>query len=82
MGEEVVVSLERAALRRAVQELPDREREVVKRRFGLDGDPRPARYATIALQLSLTPHEVRKLEAQALSRLSQLRELDALGPVA
>ncbi len=41
MGEEVVLSLRRDAIRRAVGELPKREREVVRLRFGLDGDPEP-----------------------------------------
>src|SRR2546426_9414252 len=38
-SEEVHVSLAENAVRRAVETLPDREREVVKLRYGMDGDP-------------------------------------------
>jgi RNA polymerase primary sigma factor len=76
--EEVVVSLERRAVRRAVDALPERERTVVKRRFGMNGDPRPESHATIARDLGVTVREVRSLETLALTKLSRLRELDAL----
>src|SRR6266498_1795736 len=39
--EELEISLRQEALRRAVAELPDRERDVLKMRFGLNGDPDP-----------------------------------------
>ncbi len=38
--EEVEVSLSRQAVRKAVEELPDRERMIIKLRFGLDGEER------------------------------------------
>src|SRR5436309_2141706 len=40
--EELTVSLEQDVLRRAVSQLPDREQEVLKRRYGLSGDRDPA----------------------------------------
>src|SRR3989442_9148084 len=40
--EELGVSLEQDVLRRAVAQLPEREREVVKLRYGLNGDRDPA----------------------------------------
>src|SRR3954468_13431329 len=40
--EEVTVSLERSALLQAVDELPERERDVVKWRYGLNGETDPA----------------------------------------
>jgi RNA polymerase primary sigma factor len=76
--EEVVVSLERRAVRRAVEALPARERDVVKRRFGIDGDPQPESHATIARDLGLSVREVRALETRALTKLAHQRELDAL----
>src|SRR6266550_2465587 len=39
--EEVVVGLSEIALRAAVEELPDREKQVIKLRYGLDGDQDP-----------------------------------------
>src|SRR5207244_10145630 len=39
--EELDVSLRQEALHRALDELPEREREVLKLRYGLDGDPDP-----------------------------------------
>ena len=38
--EEVEVSLSRQAVRAAVEELPDRERMIIKLRFGLDSEER------------------------------------------
>ena len=70
--------LEREAVRRAVAALADPAREVVKRRFGLNGDPRPQSHATIARQLGRTPSEIRSIERAALTDLSRLRELQAL----
>src|SRR3954449_4480160 len=37
--EEVAVSLDREAVRRAVAQLPDRQPEVLRMRYGIDGDP-------------------------------------------
>jgi DNA-directed RNA polymerase sigma subunit (sigma70/sigma32) len=53
-------------------------REVVKRRFGFNGDPRPQSHATIARHLGRTPSEIRSIERPALTDLSRLRELQAL----
>src|SRR6266480_7664589 len=39
--EELEVSFRTDALRRAIAELPDRQQDVLKLRFGLDGDPNP-----------------------------------------
>lgn len=82
VGEEVVVSLERRAVQRAVEALPEVERQVVKRRFGMDGDPRPQSHATIARGLDLSIREVRAIERRALTKLARQRELDALFPAA
>src|SRR6476469_256042 len=59
--EELTVSLEEDVLRRAVAQLPEREREVVKRRYGLDGERDPASLATIGRELGLTRERVRQI---------------------
>lgn len=82
VGEQVVVSLERHAVRRAVEALPEVERDVIKRRFGMDGDPHPESHMTIASALGLSIAEVRATERRALTKLSRQRELDALFPAA
>src|SRR5215210_7981794 len=68
--EELTVSLEEDVLRRAVTQLPEREREVVKRRYGLNGERNPASLATIGRELGLTRERVRQIEARALERLA------------
>ncbi|HJW66553.1 MAG TPA: sigma-70 family RNA polymerase sigma factor [Gaiellaceae bacterium] len=76
--EEVTVSLEQDVLRRAVAQLPDREREVVKRRYGLNGDRDPASLEVIGRELGLTRERVRQIEARALEQLAVNREVEAL----
>jgi RNA polymerase primary sigma factor len=78
VGEQVFLSLERDAVRKAVAALAEPAREVIKRRFGLNGDPRPESHATIARRLGKSPNEVRAIERAALADLSRLRELQAL----
>jgi RNA polymerase primary sigma factor len=77
--QEVHVSLEHDALRRAVDELPRREQEVVKLRFGLNGDPDPKSLEQIGREMGLTRERVRQIEVHALRRLSKLREMEAVG---
>jgi RNA polymerase primary sigma factor len=76
--EEVRVTLGREALDRAIAELPEREREVVKLRYGLNGDTDPASLEEIGRRLGLTRERVRQIEAEALERLAVNRELEAL----
>src|SRR6186713_460442 len=59
--EELEVSLRQEALRRAVAELPDRERDVLKLRFGLNGDPSPQSLEQIGKTLGLTRERVRQI---------------------
>jgi len=80
--EELDVSLEQDVLRRAVAQLPERERLVVKLRYGLNGDRDPASLETIGKQLGLTRERVRQIEAQALEQLAVNREVEALKDVA
>jgi RNA polymerase primary sigma factor len=75
--EEVDVTMREEAVRRAVDELPSPERDVVRLRYGINGDdPQPIRDASRRLDLSVS--EVRELERRALTRLAERRELEAL----
>jgi RNA polymerase primary sigma factor len=76
--EELTVSLQQDVLRRAVAQLPEREREVVKRRYGLNGDRDPASLEAIGRELGLTRERVRQIEANALEHLAVNREIEAL----
>ena len=76
--EEVEVSLSQQAVRAAVEELPEREREVIKMRFGLDGDVDPVPLSQLGQRLGLGREEVRALERRALEHLALRRELAAL----
>src|SRR3954447_18546666 len=63
----VHVSLSEDTLRRALAELPERERTVVEMRCGIaGGEPTPLR--EIGRQLGITPERVRQIESRALGR--------------
>ena len=72
------VSLEQAVLRRALETLPDREQEVVKLRYGLNGDSDPQSLEEIGRRLGITRERVRQVESEALQRLAVNREIEAL----
>jgi RNA polymerase primary sigma factor len=75
--EEVEVSLRAEALHRALDQLPDREKQVVKLRFGVNGDdPTPLRET--GRRMGLSPERVRQLEAKALKRLAATREMEGI----
>ena len=78
-AEEVHVSLVERAVRSAVETLPEREREVVKLRYGMNGDRDPQSLEEIGRTLGITRERVRQIEAQALARLAERREVAALG---
>jgi len=73
--EEVAVSLREDALRRAIEKLPEREQEVIRLRYGLNGDAEPKSLEEIGRMLQLTRERVRQIETKALERLSMAREL-------
>src|SRR5919109_1355143 len=52
--EEVHVSLEQETLHRALADLPERERDILKLRYGLDGDPDPKSLEEIGRTLGMT----------------------------
>jgi RNA polymerase sigma factor (sigma-70 family) len=79
--EEVDISLRGDALRQALERLPDPEREVVKLRYGINGDD-PTPLSETGRRLGISQDTVRRLERKALSQLAQSRELEALRPAA
>jgi RNA polymerase primary sigma factor len=79
--EEVEISLREEALRSAISQLPDQEQQVVKLRYGINGDqPTPLRET--GRRLGLSAEGVRKIESKALERLSRTRELEGLSEAA
>ena len=79
--EEVDILLREDALYRALDRLPEREREVVKLRYGVGGDA-PTPLIETGRRLGLSQDAVRKLERRALAELAESRELEALRPAA
>jgi RNA polymerase primary sigma factor len=79
--EEVDISLREDVLRRAVEQLPEPEREVVKLRYGINGDE-PTPISEAGRRLGISQDAVRRLERKALNELAESRELEALRPAA
>jgi RNA polymerase primary sigma factor len=79
--EVVESSLRQEALRAALGRLPEREREVIQMRFGIGGR-RHAALREAGEMLGLSSEGVRKLEARALKRLAQEKELRQLDTAA
>ena len=77
--ETVDVELRRQTLRQALLSLPEREREVVTMRYGIDGRE-PRTLEEIGKRLGLTRERVRQIELDSLRRLSLLREMQAVQP--
>ena len=65
--EEAAASLQRRAVHRAVNRLPERERRLIELRFGLDGEPHSLE--AIGRELGITRERVRQLEQEALAKL-------------
>jgi RNA polymerase primary sigma factor len=76
--EEVEVTLRDEAVREVVASLPDREREVIQLRFGLNGDREPVSARETGRRLELRPAEVQRIERRALEDLALRREMVAL----
>jgi RNA polymerase primary sigma factor len=79
--ETVAVSLSRAAVRRAVAELPALERAVVTLRYGIEDDV-PRRLNETGARLGISSERVKAVEASALARLAEVRELQGERAVA
>jgi RNA polymerase primary sigma factor len=79
--QEVEIGLRDQTVRAALDQLPDQERQVIKLRYGINGnDPTPLREA--GRQLGLSPERVRRIEHKALERLAEFREVAALSEAA
>jgi RNA polymerase primary sigma factor len=75
--ETVEVRMRRQALRSALASLPEREREVVTLRYGIDGRE-PRTLEEIGRCLGLTRERVRQIELESLRRLALVREMQAV----
>jgi RNA polymerase primary sigma factor len=76
-AEEAAEMLRRRAVREALARLPERQRQVLELRFGLDGDP--ISLEAIGKELGISRERVRQLEAEAMNRLAlDLDEIDEL----
>jgi RNA polymerase primary sigma factor len=82
VGEELHITLAGETVRRVLDEMPEPEREVIRLRYGIDGDAAPQTYAEIGQRLGLSPVRVRAIEKRALAELALRRELQALSDAA
>jgi RNA polymerase primary sigma factor len=73
---ELDVSLRKEALEHALAELPERDAEVLRLRFGL-GDTEPQTLSEVGKTIGVSRERVRQIEATALRRLAEMRELTA-----
>jgi RNA polymerase primary sigma factor len=76
--EEVEVTLRDELVRAVVRQLPDREREVIQLRFGLNGDREPVSVRETARRLGVRPSDVQRIERHGLEELALRREVAAL----
>jgi RNA polymerase primary sigma factor len=74
--EVAVAAARRRTVRRSVERLADRDRDVMRLRFGLDGRGERTLGAVGAV-VGLSPERVRQLESAALERLADDDELSA-----
>jgi RNA polymerase primary sigma factor len=76
--EQVEVELTERALHHAVSELSEREQQILKLRYALDGNAEPKSLEEIGRILGITRERVRQLESEALRRLAERREIAAM----
>jgi RNA polymerase primary sigma factor len=75
--EETERRLQKEALDRALESLPERDRRVLELRYGLRGEE-PHTLEHIGRRLGITRERVRQIEIESLARLASLREIDAV----
>ncbi len=73
---ESVQQMRMEAVNRLLTSLPEREREIVMARFGLDGQPRGQSLADIAVQVGLSKERVRQIVLGSISKLRELMSYD------
>jgi RNA polymerase primary sigma factor len=76
--EQVELELTEQAIHAAVAELPEREQQILELRYGLSGNGDPKSLEEIGRILGITRERVRQLEADALRRLAERREIAAM----
>jgi len=76
--EEVTIGLREQLVRDVVATLPEPQRDVIRLRYGLDGEHEPATRREIARRLHLEPRQVGAIERSALAELALRRELAAV----
>src|SRR5215216_2610217 len=77
IAHEAGLPLQKEALDRALDSLPERDRRVLELRYGLGGEE-PHTLEHIGRRLGITRERVRQIEIESLSRLASLREIDAV----
>ena len=75
--ERALDAIEAQTLRRLLVGLPDRERAILRARYGLDGEER--RLSEIGERLGVTAERVRQLESRALGKLAAAAGADDAG---
>jgi RNA polymerase primary sigma factor len=76
--EQVELILRDETLRRLLETLPVRERQILERRFGLDGDE-PATRNELGRIFNVTRERIRQLEEKSLASLRRIAHPDSLG---
>jgi RNA polymerase primary sigma factor len=76
--EQVELELTQEAVHNAIAELPEREQQILKMRYGFNGSDEPKSLEQIGRILGITRERVRQLEGEALRRLAERREIAAL----
>ncbi len=76
--EQVEVELTEKALHEAISDLGEREQQILNLRYALSGTEEPKSLEEIGRILGITRERVRQLEAGALRRLAECREIAAL----
>jgi RNA polymerase primary sigma factor len=76
--EQVELDLTEKALHDAVADLSEREQQILNLRYGLNGGQEPKSLEEIGRILGITRERVRQVEAEALRRLAERREIAAL----
>jgi RNA polymerase primary sigma factor len=67
-SDEAADAFRRQMVRDAIAELPERQRQIIELRFGLDGEPKSLE--VIGKELGLTRERIRQLESEALRHLT------------
>jgi RNA polymerase primary sigma factor len=80
--EEIGDSQRDELVHRVVSELPEREREIVRLRYGLSDERQPQSVEQVVRRLGVSRAEVREIEHCALERMAGRREMEALREVA